>query len=399
MRSDQPLEIHGFADDSPHAYAAAVYIRTTSRRTLHGSTQLTLCTIREEFWIIGGRVPIRSFIHKCLQCTRFRRTRAQQLMGQLPKERVTPSRPFLNTGIDYAGPFTLKTWKGRNARTYKGYIALFVCLSTSAVHLELVTDYTTEAFITAYKRFTGRRGICATLWSDRGTNFKGADVALQRLFSKTTDESRHLTTLLANDGTQWKFNPPSASHFGGKWEAGVKSVKYHLHRVMGEVLLTYEEFMTLLTRIEAILNSRPITSCSDNPDDLSVLTPGHFLMGCAPTLIPEPSLEDVRLSHLSRWQLVRQMVDRFWTRWSKECLQRHQTISKWTNKTHDLGVGSMVLIIDERYPSAKWPLGRVLETYPGKDGLVRVATVKTQSSVLRRPIVKLCLLPVQTESL
>jgi len=113
---------------------------------------------------------------KCIQCTRFRRKRAQQLMGQLPKERVTPSRPFLNSGIDYAGPFSLKTWRGRNARTYKSYIALFVCLSTSAIHLELVTEYTAKAFIAAYKRFSGRRGICSTLWSDCGTNFKGAEV-------------------------------------------------------------------------------------------------------------------------------------------------------------------------------------------------------------------------------
>lgn len=140
-------------------------------------------------------------------------------MGQLPRERVNPSRPFLNTGIDYAGPFSLKTWRGKNARSYKGYIALFTCFSTSAIHLEVVTDYTADAFMAAYKRFTGRRGICATLWSDCGTNFKGADVALQRLFSEATTEARHLATLLANDGTQWKFNPPSAPHFGGKWEA------------------------------------------------------------------------------------------------------------------------------------------------------------------------------------
>ncbi|GAB1866394.1 hypothetical protein CAJAP_07473 [Camponotus japonicus] len=99
-------------------------------------------------------------------------------MGQLPPERVTPSRPFLNSGIDYAGPIILKSWKGRNSKTYKGYIALFVCLSTSAIHIELVTDYSTEAFIAAYKRFVSRRGICATLTSDCGTNFKGADIEL-----------------------------------------------------------------------------------------------------------------------------------------------------------------------------------------------------------------------------
>lgn len=162
-------------------------------------------------------------------------------MGQLPIFMITPSRPFLNSGVDYAGPFNFKTWKGRNARTYKAYIVLFVCFSSSAVHLELVTDYTSDAFISAYKRFTARRGICVTLTSDCGSNLKGADVELRRLFSSSSQESKKLTTLLANDGTQWCFNPPATTHFGGKWEAGVKSVKYHMKRIIADTLLTYEE--------------------------------------------------------------------------------------------------------------------------------------------------------------
>lgn len=158
-------------------------------RSMHGGTQLTLSFVRQSYWILGGRVPIKSFILKCVRCARYRQKRAQQLMGQLPKERLTSSRPFLHSGVDYAGPFDIKTWKGRNARTYKSFTALFVCLSTSAIHIELVTDYTTEAFIAAYKRFTSRRGICSTLSSDCGTNFKGADSELQRLFSSSTEHS------------------------------------------------------------------------------------------------------------------------------------------------------------------------------------------------------------------
>jgi len=363
-------------------------------RSYHGGTQLTLCFIREEFWILGGRAPVRKFILHCIRCSRYRQLRAKQLMGQLPKERVTPTRPFLNSGVDYAGPFVVKTWRGKNARTYKAYIALFVCLATSAVHIELVTDYTAEAFIAAYKRFTGRRGICATLLSDCGTNLKGADAELKRLLSSATAESDHLSQLLAQDGTQWRFNPPSAPHFGGKWEAGVKSVKFHLKRIVGDTLLTYEEFATLLTQIEAILNSRPLTSCTDDPEDLNVLTPGHFIMGCAPTTIPEPSTETIKTSHLSRWQLIRQMTERFWNRWSKECLQRYQAIYKWTEPTQPLREGSIVLVSDERYPPTKWPLGRVVKIHPGRDGKTRVVTVRTQTSTFTRPIVKLCPLPV-----
>ncbi|XP_072757728.1 uncharacterized protein [Anoplolepis gracilipes] len=306
-------------------------------RTCHGGTQITLTFIRNYYWIVGGRLPVKSHILRCVICIRYRQKRAQQLMGQLPSERVTPTtRPFLHTGVDYAGPLLIKTWKGKNARQYKAYIVVFVCYSTSAVHLELVTDYSADAFIAAYKRFTARRGICVTLSSDCGINLIGADAELKRLFSTASQEQERLASLLSNDGTQWRFNPPSAPHFGGKWEAAVKSVKFHLKRIVGSHLLTYEEMTTLLTQIEAVLNSRPLCPLSDDPDDLTVLTPGHFLIGTAPTVLPEPSLEHVNCSRLSRWQLLRQMLESFWSRWSKECLQRFHDTSKWTNPTLSL---------------------------------------------------------------
>ncbi|EFN65032.1 hypothetical protein EAG_00552, partial [Camponotus floridanus] len=367
-------------------------------KTLHGGTQVTVTFLRNEYWIIGGRSPVRSFILKCVRCSRYRQNRAQQIIGQLPFERVTPSRPFLHTGVDYAGPLLLKNWKGKNSRKYKAYIALFVCQAISAIHLELVTDYSTEAFIAAFKRFTARRGICATLRSDCGTNFKGADSELQNLFSKNSKELGDLATLLSNDGTQWLFNPPAAPHFGGQWEAGVKSVKYHLKRVVGDNLLTYEEMNTLLTQIEAVLNSRPLSCLSDDPEDLHALTPGHFLTGSSLTTIPEPSLLSVKGSRLSRWQLTRQMLESFWTRWSRECLQRHLAIYKWNRISPSLQEGSLVLITDERYPPSKWPLGRIVQTHPGKDGQVRVVSIRTQSAIVKRPVVKICPLPISVNS-
>ncbi|XP_011165768.1 uncharacterized protein LOC105200091 [Solenopsis invicta] len=186
-------------------------------------------------------------------------------MGQLPLSRVTPCRPLYHVGVDYAGPLTLKTFRGRGAKTYKGYFVIFICFSTSAIHLEVATDYSTEGFLAAFKRFLGRRGICSTLTSDCGTNLVGADAELQRLFRATSREWNHIASRLANDGVTWKFNPSSAPHFGGNWEAGVKSVKFHLRRVIGEAFLTYEEMTTLLVQIEAILNSRPLSTLSDEP--------------------------------------------------------------------------------------------------------------------------------------
>lgn len=232
--------------------------------------------------------------------------------------------------------------------------------------------------------------------SDCGTNLKGADSEFQKLFSASSKELGQLVSLLAKDGTQWRFIPPSSPHFGGKWEAGVKSVKYHLRRVIGSQLLTYEEMTTFLTQVEAVLNFRPLCPLSDDPEDLSALTPAHFLIGSTLSTLPEPSLETVKVSHLSRWQLNRQMLERFWAHWSKECLQRYLSIYKWNREPSPIQTGALVLVVDERYPPSKWPLGRVCELHPGKDGLVRVVTVRTQVSTLKRPIAKLCLLPISS---
>ncbi|XP_057330973.1 uncharacterized protein LOC130671223 [Microplitis mediator] len=375
---------------------STLLIEHSHQKTFHGGTQLTLADLRRSVWIEGGRVPVRSHILRCVVCTRHRGVRAQQLMGQLPSARVRPSKAFLHTGIDYAGPVTRKTFQGRGAKTYKGWIAVFVCLATSAIHIEIVTDYSTDAFVAAFRRFTSRRGACSTLYSDCGTNFVGADATLKREFAAGSKQLRELQYLFATDGTDWKFNPPSAPHFGGKWEAAVKSIKFHLIRTIGESLLTYDQLATVLTQIEAVLNSRPIAPLSEDPADLTALTPGHFLIGEPLIAVPGPSLLENNTATLSRWQQLQQMFQSFWTRWSSEYLQRHQSISKWHHPSNIIKVGSLVLLTDERFPPSKWPLARVLALHPGRDGLTRVVTLKTATTELVRPIAKLCVLPVHS---
>lgn len=197
----------------------------------------------------------------------------------------------------------MRTTKGRGHRAVKGFMAIFVCLCTRTVHLEVASDYTTEAFLAAFRRFVSRRGLCAAIYSDRGTNFVGADAQLRRFLRDITRE-RHIVDTLANEGIEWKFNPPAAPHFGGIWEAAVKSTKHHFRRVLGETTLTFEELTTFLTQVEACLNSRPLFALSDDPEDLAALTPGHFLVGTALSAVPEPSLREVATNRLTRWQLT-----------------------------------------------------------------------------------------------
>ncbi|XP_032674663.1 uncharacterized protein LOC116845731 [Odontomachus brunneus] len=192
------------------------------------------------------------------------------LMAPLPRERVTPAPPFQVAGVDYAGPVTLTAVRGRGRSSIKGYIAVFVCFTTRAIHLELVGDYSSEAFLAAFQRFSARRGVPAVLYSDQGTTFIGADRALRAQLRTALDVGGPVARALAADGTEWRFVPPSAPHFGGLWEAGVRSVKHHLRRVLGERLLSVEEFSTWLTRVEAWTLS-PLTQ---DPGDLDVLSLG-----------------------------------------------------------------------------------------------------------------------------
>ncbi|XP_057324666.1 uncharacterized protein LOC130667192 [Microplitis mediator] len=276
-------------------------ISDAHQRTMHGGTQLTLAHTRLRHWIIGGRQPVRSHILKCLVCARHRGVRAQQLMGQHPTQRVTPAPPFSHTRVDYAGPLSVKSWKGRGTRIYKGWICVFVCLTTSAVHVNLVSDYSSSEFIAALRRFIQRRGVCTALYSDCGTTFQGTYSELKRLFTQGTQESHALLDWATVHQITWHFNPPAAPHMGGKWEAAVKSVKYHLTHTLGESAFTFEELTTLLTQVEGILNSRPLETLSDDPHDPSSLTPGHFLIGRPIVAIPEHSLMDTEVSRLSRW--------------------------------------------------------------------------------------------------
>jgi len=200
----------------------------------------------------------------------------------------------------------------------------------------------------------------------------------------------------ANDNIKWEFIPPSSPHFGGLWEAGVKSVKHHLARVLGNNTLSFEELTTLLCQIEACLNSRPIAPLSDSYDDYQYLTPEHFLIGASITITPEPSILDLKESRLSRWQMVRQIAERFWKLWSNDYVNMLQQRNKWRRLKSAVTAGKLVLLRNPLLPPCKWELGRITRLHPGPDGLPRVVTVKTAISEYVRPIGKLCLLSVDS---
>ncbi|XP_036347195.1 uncharacterized protein LOC118756543, partial [Rhagoletis pomonella] len=191
-------------------------------RTLHGGIQLMITFIRRNYWIPNARRIAETVLKRCLVCFKYTARVAEQLMGQLPAVRLTPARPFLHSGVDCAGPIDVRQSALRNAKISKGYICVFLCMVTKAIHLEPVSSLSTEAFIAAYRRFVYRRGKCTQLYSDCGTNFVGASSFLQTMHHRNTVSiPEELREFLASEGTTWNFVPPASPHFGGLWEAGL----------------------------------------------------------------------------------------------------------------------------------------------------------------------------------
>lgn len=372
-------------------------IADAHERTMHGGPQIMITFLRTKYWIIDCKNLTKYYVRKCVICLRNNARTSHQLMGQLPAARVSACRPFIQSGVDYAGPISLRTSKGRGHRSYKGYICLFVrvCMATRAIHIEVVSDMTSQGFLSAFKRFVARRGHCTDLWSDNGTNFVGASRDLKTLF---TDErsgiANEIANCLATNNTRWHFIPPHAPNFGGLWEAGIKSAKYHMKRVIGDSTLTFEEITTVLSQIEACLNSRPLSKVSSNAEDPFPLTPGHFLIGEPLVLVPDSNYETSNISNLRRWQLTQRMVQHFWRRWQQEYLTQFFHRYKWAHQISEPKVGDVVLVKESDLPPAKWLFGLVVDKHPGVDNITRVVSLRCKGNIIKRPTSKLCILPI-----
>ncbi|XP_063993399.1 uncharacterized protein LOC135171041 [Diachasmimorpha longicaudata] len=371
-------------------------IEKTHLTNLHTGVQTTLHLLRQRYWPIDGRSQVRFIIHKCISCARVNPPPVNYPMADLPGTRITQAKPFTNTGIDYCGPFLIKERRHRNLKKIKIWICIFVCFTTKAVHIELVNDLTSEEFLATLSRFISRHPSCRTLHSDNATTFVGANRELQELYALLNTE-RHdefINRHLAEQGIEWKFIPPVAPHCGGLWEAAVKSCKQHMKKVIGNELLTYQQLNTLCVKIEGILNSRPLTPLSSDPNDFTALTPAHFLHGDINSDLPAPDFTETPNNRLSYWQHLEKIKQHFWNRWHKEYLSELNIRHKWTSGHHDINIGAMVLLRDDNLPPLKWRMGRVIEVYPSDDNIIRKVRVRTSTGKVLRNVRSLAPLPI-----
>lgn len=318
-----------------------LYLANLHLLLLHSECNQMCRMIQTKFYISRLKVRVKKIIRNCKRCIIFKQSQCSQIMAPLPNERCTLSKPFENTGIDFAGPFELKTSKVRKSPLTKGYACVFICFSTKAIHLEACSDLSTSAFRATFTRFIGRRGLPHKIVSDNGRNFLGASRELSREFSTFIQSvSVDVSQKYVSQGFEWKFIPPHAPHMGGLWEAAVKSFKFHLKRIAGAYKFNFEEFFTILAYIEGILNSRPISAISEDPSDLTALTPGHFLRGAPIIAFPEPGVENISL--INRWEKLKVINHQLAIRWKEYYLKSLHRRYKWKTSLPNLQVNDLV---------------------------------------------------------
>ncbi len=261
----------------------------------HANFSLLLLLVRRRWWIIGGvNKLVKSVVRQCVFCSRLGSQGCHQIMTDLPTAWVQVSRPF-TPGVDYAGPLSIKCTNHRTTKFNKAYLAFFICFATKAVHIEVVGALTTEAFLSTFDRFISRRGVPFVMYSDNATNFVGFAniIAPSKLVDFTTKRK-----------FSWKFIPARSPHVGGLWEVAIKTGKRILLKAIGQQILTLEQLNTITTKVEAILNLRPL--CKNVSAEMGYLTPAHFLVGCA--LGDTPAIEKFSVPLSQRYRNMQQIL-------------------------------------------------------------------------------------------
>lgn len=362
-----------------------LYIAWVHQRLHHGGFETTANEVRQHYWVVQLRNAVRSVVKKCQQCRVMKARPSQPSTGNHPHSRLAHhQRPFTYTGLDYFGPMAVTVGRTQQKR----YGVLFTCLTTRAVHIEIASSLTTDSAVMALRRFINRRGCPTELWSDHGTNLKGADVELKKAAREAMEHEASVNFI------QWRYIPPSAPFMGGAWERLVRSVKTALSVTLKEKAPREEVLATLLVEAENTINSRPLTHVSTSADDEEALTPNHFILG-GPSRVPLPgTFNESDVISKKHWKASQQLADVFWSRWVREYLPELQHRREPHAKGAPIDVGNLVLIADGTLPRNSWPRGEVIATYPGPDGEVRAVDVRTNKGVLRRPTKKLVVLPV-----
>jgi hypothetical protein len=317
-------------------------------------------------------------------------------MAPLPEERLALHEdPFTYTGLDYFGP--IKVTVGR--RQEKRYGALFTCLTTRAVHVEVVSRLDTDSCIIAVRNFMCRRGPPKEILSDNGTNMHGAENELKEALQEVNRELMMTKGQLVVPGgriTKWKFITPRAPHMGGAWERLVQAVKRAFYASLKEKAPREDVLRNLVIEAENIVNSRPLTYQPIDPELPEAITPNHLLRMSGKVLVTPPVNEDEEYSR-KEWRFSQQLADEFWKRFVAEYLPDLTRRTKWYTDQKPIELGDCVIIVDDKAKRNCWEKGIVEKLHESVDGKIRTATVRTAKAIRTRPVAKLAILDVKRQ--
>ena len=327
-------------------------------------------------------------------------------LDDLRSNRVSEDPPFTHIGLDFAGPLYVetKTSEDESDESQKVYVCLFTCASTRAVHLELTRALSVQSFLLAFRRFTSRRGLPATITSDNAKTFRSSSQDIRKI-----TRAEEVWRYLANKQITWHFIVEKAPWWGGFWERLVRSIKKPLKKILGRSTLSFDELRTVLVEIEGVVNSRPLTYVYDDEESISYpLTPSDLIYGRRITSTPNAAHYELISTNQSlarksrRHKHVFQQLTNQWRReYLIELKERSHVESKGINKRR-ISIGDLVLLKNDSTSRAFWKLGKVEELIPGRDGNVRAAVVKAVSdtgrpSLLRRVVQHLVPIEVKVQ--
>ncbi|XP_041432389.1 uncharacterized protein LOC121398035 [Xenopus laevis] len=400
FREKHPIVIPG------HHHVATLLIRHHHLQTKHQGRMFTEGNLRAAgLWIVGAKRRVSQVIFNCITCRKLRGVSQNPKMASLPAERLSTDPPFTNVGLDVFGPWSVATRHTRGVHTgAKRWAVMFTCMSSRAVHIEVIESMDASSFINAFRRFIAIRGPVKCIRSDRGTNFVGAVKELQ--IPSNLDTAK-VDRYLNEQGCTWTFNPPHSSHMGGVWERMIGIARKILDSIfsqVGSTRLTHESLVTFLAEVSAIMNARPLTTLSSDPEDLTILTPAMLLTQKTSTLSAPSGEFTEKDLYRRQWRQVQSLSNVFWDKWRKEYVSTLQSRRKWQTNKPNIRPGDVVLMKDHQSHRNEWPLGLITNTFPSKDGNVRKAEVKIcklgECKLFLRPTTELVLLfsPEKTSS-
>ncbi|XP_062708631.1 uncharacterized protein LOC134288289 [Aedes albopictus] len=356
----------------------------------HHNHETVVNELRQRYWIPRIRVCYAKVRRNCQRCKNEHAAPSAPIMADLPPARLAAyARPFTHVGIDYFGPMEVAI--GR--RVEKRWTMLATCMTTRAVHIEIVHSLSTNSCVMAIRNMIARRGIPRRIYCDRGTNFIGTCRELGRVA-----ELQNLEAIMSEFGSaeiEWSFNPPSSPHMGGSWERLIRSVKDNLKSLNLPRRPSDEVLRNALTEIENTLNSRPLTHVPIEDHAAPALTPNHILLGSSNGIKPLSTIDDSNAAVRQCWRTSQVIANQFWKRWLSDYLPEITQRAKWhTSCGPPIRIGDVVIIVDPKLPRNCWPKGKVIDTRNSKDGVIRSATVRTTHGVYERPVVKLAVLDV-----